>query len=180
MAWLKGFVDFLNTNNGTITAIATVILAVITFWYATLTRKILKITDKPEILIFLFPSEANPYKINLCIQNIGTGLASDIKFSDDLSIIPTLPFDNTPLNKMSIFKDGIDYLGPGKKIEIGLFITHAMGELLNKSLEITVYYKDSTNGKHKDSFILNFCKWENFRQDEIPIISVANSLKSIA
>ena len=51
MSWLEFVNNFLNANNGTITTIATVILAIITFWYARLTRGILKASNKPEILV---------------------------------------------------------------------------------------------------------------------------------
>ena len=59
-AWLEALKEYLNQNNGTITAFATVVLTAITFWYAFLTRKILKSTNKPEILIFLYPDEKYP------------------------------------------------------------------------------------------------------------------------
>ena len=88
-AWLESLTDFLNKNDGTITAIATVSLTDITFWYAFLTRKILKSTNKPEILIFLYPDEKYPF-INLCIQNIGTGFASAITFTGDPTFMPAI------------------------------------------------------------------------------------------
>ena len=180
MTLLKEIVDFLNHNNGTITAIATVVLAVITFWYVWLTRKILKANNQPEILVYLFPSEGYSYQINLYIQNIGTGFASDITFSGNFSSIPQNSFLNIPLQELSVFKNGIDYLGPGKKIELGLFSTHSMGDLINHTLNISVDYIDAMNGKYKDTFLLDFNKWVDFYQDENPIMSAADSLKKIA
>ncbi|MDE0688956.1 MAG: hypothetical protein OXI61_12370 [Candidatus Poribacteria bacterium] len=104
-----------------VTAAATVVLGLITWRYVRLTREILKATNKPEILIFLHPADRFP-SINLCIQNIGTGFASKIMFTGDLAFRPTT-LHSIPLKDIGIFKNGIDYLGPEKKLEIPLFYT---------------------------------------------------------
>lgn len=86
--WL-GSIDAPMTLLATIVvAIATVVLARITSRYAKTTDEMLKAGDKPEILIYLFPGESSinfhnqtvTHCINLCIQNVGTGYASDLKF----------------------------------------------------------------------------------------------------
>lgn len=180
MELLNEIIEYLNKNNGVITAFATVVLAVITFWYALMTRKILLASNKPEILVYLFPSEGYSYKINLCIQNIGTGFASNIKIKGDYSTLPRASLINNPFQEMSIFKDGIDYLGPGRKIEIPLFFTHSMGELKDKSLDLSVKYNDSNGTSHPHTFQLDFKKWIDFHQEENPIVSASDSLKTIA
>lgn len=187
-SWLDALINFLNSNNGTVTtiativiAIATVVLAIITWRYAKTTNEMLKASDRPEILIYLFPSEGYSRRINLCIHNIGTGFASDIEFGgDDLAFIPPLPLQRLPLKDLSIFKYGIDYLAPGRKIEIELFITHGMGDAARKTLEISVNYKDSRKKKQRKSFFLDLSKWVNFHQDETPAAKAAESLKKIS
>lgn len=94
MSVFGSLIKFLNDNNGTITLLATVIvasttivLAIITWWYAKTTDRMLKAGNTPEILLYLFPSETYSRRINLCIQNIGTGFASDINFrGEDLHL----------------------------------------------------------------------------------------------
>ncbi len=137
-----------------VTAAATVILAKITSRYAKTTDDILKANDKPEILIFLFPDERSAYSINLCIQNIGTGFASDVKFDGDLSFKPA-PYYNLALKEIGIFKNGVNYLPPGKKIEIFLFQTSVIPNLSVKSLNISVSYADPIEKRHEESFFLN-------------------------
>ena len=85
-------------SSAIVTALATVVLAIITWRYVRLTKEILKTSDKPEILIFLFPNEKSLYRIDLCIQNIGTGFASDVKFTGDLSF---RSFRKIPCRKVS-------------------------------------------------------------------------------
>ena len=104
MSWL---IELLEANNGAIiafsaliTAIATGVLAVITYLYAKTTREILKASNKPEIIIFLFPDKTYPYCVNLCIENIGTGFAHKIYFSGDFSFAPMLPHGWKPLSEI--------------------------------------------------------------------------------
>jgi len=165
MSWL---IELLEANSNAIiafsaliTAIATGILAVITYLYAKTTREILKASNKPEILIFLFPDETYPYCVNLCIQNIGTGFAYKIRFTGDFSFPPMLPHGWKPLGKNVVLKNGIDYLPPGKKVEIFLFMTNTMEQsfspsmlkISEESLDITVTYRDSVNAKHEENVL---------------------------
>lgn len=166
------FLGILNAGGVIITALATAILAFITWRYVLLTRKMLEANNKPEILIFLFPSEGSAYSINLCIQNIGTGFASNVKFTGDLSFKSL--YYNLPLKHMGIFKNGIDYLPPGRNIEMPLFHTQSIPKMPKKSLNITVTYTDSMEIKYKEAFVLEFNKWIGFRQIQ------KNSLDKIA
>ena len=163
------FVEIMNASGVIITALATAILAFITWRYVLLTRRMLEANNKPELLVFLFPAEGFEYSINLCIQNIGTGFASNVKFTGDLSFQPL--YQNLPLKHMGIFKNGIDNLPPGKKIEIPLFHTQKIPQ---KSLNITVTYTDSMKNKYTEAFLLEFNKWIGFRRFQ------SNSFQKIA
>ena len=79
-SWLDAVIDFLNSNSGAITALATVILVAITWWYVRLTKMMLKASNIPVVRLFLHAGE---YDITLCVQNIGIGFARDIKFTGD-------------------------------------------------------------------------------------------------
>ena len=180
--------------SNTIIAGSTFILAVITFFYLLETRRMrkttqemLRVSDKPHILIYLFPDETYPYCINLCIQNIGTGFARKIDFNGDFSFTPMLPRGWKPLSENGIIKNGIDYLGPGKKIEIFLFLSYIMRQdsmvpnrppILEEVLDITVTYQDSMKKERKEKFLLEFKQWENYGQNENqPIAEIADFLK---
>ena len=181
-------IDLINASSTIIIAFATIVLAFITGSYASSTKKILDTYDKPEVLIYLFPSESNANCINLCIQNIGTGFAADIKFSGDLSFVS--PFnllrrnyystEGTKLEEISIFRNGIDYLPPGRKIEMRLFDTDRIDDLSTDTLSLTTAYKDSRKETYSRDFNLKFNQWENFSQSVSPNSSAAQSLAKIA
>ena len=84
------------------------------------------------------------------------------------------------MNEIGIFKNGIDYLPPGKKIEIGLFITHAMGNAGEKPLEIITTYKDSSKEEYRETYILDIGKWESFQQEQEPFADASRALGNIA
>lgn len=191
MSWLTSVIEFLNDNSGAITALATIVIAIatiilarITSRYAKTTDEILKAGNKPEILIFLFPDETFPYCINLCIQNIGTGFARDVKFTGDFSFTPMLPPGWKPLAENSILKNGIDYLPPGKNVKIFLFMTHTMQQesmisgrppISEEYLDITVTHKDIES---PENFILQFNQWEGYGASENhPIADIADTLR---
>ena len=161
-----------------VTAAATIVLVGITWWYVRLTSQILKASNKPEILVSLVPHEIYTNTIYLCIQNVGTGFAADIKLTSVPSFAPRFP-GNRSLEEFGIFKQGIDYLGPGNKVQIFLFSTDDLPTLPTQSLTITVNYKDC-EPKNGIEFLLDFTMWEGvgqqFTQLE-PIAEIEKVLK---
>ena len=143
------------------TAGATIVLAIITKRYVQLTQDILKATNKPEIIMFFHYGENS---VNLCVQNIGAGYATDIKFTGGLSFSPIDPGDKA-LKELEPYKSGIDYLGCGHKIETFLFsthhYTHKIAVRFNQPLNITVTYKDSANTEYEKTCLFDFHNWEN-------------------
>ena len=78
MSWLTSNSDAIIIFSAIVTMVSTSVLAVITYWYATLTNRMLKASDMPEVRVFLSQSSwGRVYTLDLCIQNIGTGFAHD-------------------------------------------------------------------------------------------------------
>ena len=146
-----------------ITAFATVILAVITWWYVRLTKQMLRASNIPVIRMFLHATE---YDLNLCVQNIGTGFACDIKFKGDLSFKPEKQRNtkSEPLEKLEPFKSGIDYLGPGHKIETFISRRMTTSQLPEHRFDIAVTYKDLANISKTKTFPFEIGNWENTHQ----------------
>ena len=117
-------IDWLNSNDGAVIGIATVVLVVITGYYVYLTWRMLKANNTPDIAISLCPHEAYLPCVMLRIENIGTGAARKILFRTDLSFSAD---GETALEEVGFLKNGIDYLGPGQKIEH--FLVSVLGKL---------------------------------------------------
>ena len=92
-----GIIEWLNTNDGVVIGVATVVLVGITGIYVYLTWRMLKANDTPEIAISLRPHEISVNLVVLRIENIGTGAARNLQFATDPSSIPCL---DIPFEKM--------------------------------------------------------------------------------
>ena len=166
-------IDFLNENNGAIIAIATLVLAGITLWYVIetmkmrkITHEMLRISNTPDVRVFLgnINGVGEIYTIDLCIQNIGTGFAYDLKFTGDFHRIHPVT-SKTSLAEYDIIKDGISYLGPGKFIPILLYFNEK-SNLPDPPINGKVNYRDSENTEYDARFCLNFEKLEGYPQLE--------------
>ena len=173
-------IGWLNANDGAIIGIATVVLVSITICYTYLTWRLLKANDTPEIAISLRPHEGHIHCVMLCIENIGTGAARDIQFQTDLSFKPD---GERALEKVGFLKNGIDYLGPGEKIEHFLVsVIGKLDKLKNTPLEIGVTYADSVKlkRKHKRIFSLDFGEDEGLATvGKPPLFEIATATKDI-
>ena len=162
-----------------VTAGATIVLAIITARYVRLTNETLKATNKPEVILFLRYSRNS---ISLCVQNIGTGYASDVEFDGDLSFVSTR-FGHKPvkLEKLDLFKKGINYLGCGHKVDTFLCHTGDVRDLKKRSFKIIVSYKDSANKPFQQLFSFDIGNWENTSQFISPHTDdVANAVEKVA
>ena len=180
MSWLESAFNYMNENNGAITASATIILVIITGRYVHLTKQMLKSTNTPIVQLFLHHSGNS---ITLCVQNIGIGFARDIKFTGDLSFkaLNRIASDETPLEDLEPFKSGIDYLGPGHKIETFLFHRGHLKTIPNHTFDITATYKDLADAKYKKTFTFEIGNWDNTDQFGSPHTDeVANAIEKVA
>lgn len=173
-------INWLNSNDGAVIGITTVVLVSITVCYTYLTWRLLKANNIPEIAISLCPHEAYLPCIMLCIENIGTGAARNVQFQTDLSFKPD---GDSALEELGFLRDGIDYLGPGQKIEH--FLVSVLGKLedLKKTpLKISVTYTDTDSVKrtYQRDFRLDFGEYEGYsRIGKAPLFEIAEATKDI-
>ena len=112
-----------------VTALATVILAILTFIYVILTRKILSSQSDPCVVLTVVHDENRSTVLQLVAKNVGTGLAHDIRFEFSHPI-PSRAWGLSAEKAKKAEKmndgpliDGIPALGPGesRKIDWGQF-----------------------------------------------------------
>ena len=171
-----------------LTFITTLILAGITLWYVILTRKMvkisqemLKISNTPEVQVFLTPriQAFELQTLDLCIQNIGTGFAFDIKFTGNFTSFHS-EFDERSLADWDIMKKGISHLGPEKRYQRPIYWLTYPEKLPEEILTINITYKDSAKKEQGKTFRLNFKKVESYPQMGDPSLeSIADSLLCI-
>ena len=175
-------IDFLKDNSEAMIVSLTFFLVCITVWYVYETRKIRINANYPKLQVSLLYVDDNwkQHTLNLCIQNIGTGFAYDLKFDGNLS---SVKFSYNTLADNKIMKNGISHLGPGKRCQIPLSSKYKGEELDSpeEPLSIDVNYEDSAKKKKKYKCCLYFTKVEDYTQIGDPSLeSIAESLRRIA
>ena len=167
--------DWLSVSASVITGIATVVLAVITFYYVRLTGRILEENQlmrldahKPEIAVSLYlqkNQDTNRRVVVFRIENIGTGPARDVKFTTDCSVELG---GGTPLKRIGALKNGITYFGHGRTMEYIITDKNRLNERETQTpIEIAVTYKDSAKHKYENTFRLDFGELEGLWQSAL-------------
>ena len=121
--------------------------------------------------------------ITLCVENIGTGFARDIKFTGDLSFktLNSIGESKATLGELEPFKSGIEYLGPGHKVERFLFHRNDFQRVPNHTFDIIVTYNDLGIAKEKKTFSFEFGNLDNTDQFGSPHTDdVANAVERVS
>lgn len=161
--------SWLNTNSGAIIGVVGVfsflfifVLVGIIYWYTYLLRQILKVTNRPEIAIYLRfctdeQSGSETYSTTeLCVKNVGYGVARNIKFGDSLSFIPV---DGMPFYQVTFLKYGIGMLLLGNEYCEIISSTNRDFYLYENQRSLTdvdVIYENSNGIEYSDTFTLDF------------------------
>ena len=177
ISWLTAFIEFLNSNNGIITALATALLAYTTGLYVRLMKKYVQLTQenvqltqemvensyKPEVVVRLLHEGVRSVQtaateftdkrtIILSIKNVGPGVARKIKFEGDL---PFRSYEgDLPLKNINFLVNGIDRLVPGEERRSKSFLTGDPSD--DPNYTITGTWEDLKGKKYCEGFCLNF------------------------
>ncbi len=179
----------LESSNGSLAIIVSVValianifLAVVTFLYVRLTGKLVKANDTPLIVAEIRPGEKNPNFFVFRIENLGTGIARDIRFNKDLMRkIDALGLGQRPdsFKEIGVIKHGIKYLPPGRKIEIYLGDVRPVYEkVMTETVEVKVTYIDSADKQRSDTFQAPFNELEGMSGYEDPLAKIARLMEN--
>ena len=170
------FIEWLNDNSGAmagmsgiITAVATIVLAILTGIYVHLTRQILKSMSVPEIVVGIRWDQekknengSHDYSVRICVRNVGQRIARNVRFDFDSSFSPFGDF-GIAFKNIEILESGIPALEPGhEKCQIA-----ASGNIINLLLisskekekcqtTIIVTYENSKGEEYSHDYPLDF------------------------
>ena len=136
--------NWIIAGSAIISAISTVALAIITWLYVRLTRKMLSNAQKPIVQIYPRLYAGDTY---LCVKNIGIGVARGLRFSSSYKLFS----GHSLVEARAFFKNGIGCLLPGEVKEDGI----GRHDNLEQQLKICVTYIDSEDKRYSESFCIN-------------------------
>ncbi len=183
------FLNLLKQNSESLTIIftgvvtlSTVFYAALTGWLVVETKKIREVQTEPRIHIAI---ESYDFAINIVrlkIQNIGLGLASDMKF-----VSSVIKGDNSAkellkdFTQSNFFKIGLRNLGPGQSIySADTNLTEEYEGKIASVLSFKVEYKNSTKKSCFEEIIIDMSEIKGKSQLGKPhLYSIANSLEKI-
>lgn len=178
------FLTFLNDNSGAISVIVTIVLAIFTIHYARLTRRsqalVEKLIDNPKVVASLRNDEVNSSLLIVCIENVGTGTARNVRFQTNFSI---QVMGDISLEDIGFLKKGIDYFGSGQKYEFPINTIigkKAWEELMQTPLVITITYDDSAgNPQPEEKAHLDFGTFEGLPLVKSPVGKIVETTKDM-
>ena len=170
--------EFFNTNDGAVIAIATVVLVVVTWYYARetkrtrqvaeeslavaaeslrVTKQSLRLIQRPEVLVSWHVVRGMPHEtFVLCIRNVGKEPAYNIDVKPNFS---PQTLEESRIREISVFEHGIDRLGSGQRKDYSCChtSTNFLSELQRiPSFEIIVNYRDSIGETFTEIFAFDF------------------------
>ena len=122
-------ITYLNHNSGAIQGISTLILVIVTIYYAYQTKKTVRAMEqseenhtRPQVAVFLQQWDDHLSLIDLVIANYGNGIARNIKFNvigTNFALNPSR--ENETIKSFRVLNNGIKTLGPGQKYQLGYY-----------------------------------------------------------
>jgi hypothetical protein len=174
-----------------VSAVATVVLAILTYLYVRLTRALLVAQVRPCVIVRAQHDHLAPSIILLLIENVGKSTAYNVRFHPDRPIperafgieIPSAPKPNQYMT-VGPFVKGIPALAPGERrvFTWGQFggLKAALGD---KRLEIRIEYKDGVAESAKECKDFSYLDVDSFEgtdaSDRDPTRACAKELQEV-
>jgi hypothetical protein len=177
--------NWLDAHSGAIAGLSSLLLTLITAYYVYLTWKLLRETQsaraeakRPELAVYMRPSDVGMSFLVLCIENIGAGAACDIRLSTNFDFRGD---HHTPLRQVGPFSRGISYFAPRQRLDHFLTgVIDILDELKTQPLEIIARYKSTSGDEFIQSFVLDFGEFENLtRLGDPPLQAIASGVKKL-
>ena len=176
--------NFFNTYDGLVVAIATGVIAWLTYQLVRENRILRRIGTEPEIIAYLIPDSKVPSVVNFVIENVGMGVAKDISFSmkydeaefaDHGVILKDDPnraqFSFLPAKEKIILLFGVGHwIAKGKSDEEWL-----------KPFDVILKYQDIKNKKYERKYTLDFSSYKGLagQASDPKIEKISNKITSI-
>jgi len=170
-----------------VTTVATAVLALLTFIYVRLTKRILENQSNPCVIVSVIHDDERPTILQLVIRNVGAGLAKDISFEFSRPIparawgVSENEAKTAEAMTVGPLMEGIPALGPGeqRRIDWGQYggLTKNLGR---EPIIIKCKFKNNRKAMLVVECKLDVKSFEGTVAAERPIAKIAGELEKIS
>lgn len=187
---MKDLLSVLNSNTGAIQGISTVVLVIVTAYYAKQTKRTvdhMKVSEetqtRPRIAVFLRQKDSNLSFIDLVVANYGNGLAKNVTFKvTGKNFVLDKARPERTIKSFRIIVNGIKTFGPGQEYQAWLLsVIGRVDELQDKPTHILTTYENADGSKkYSDKYRLDFKSLPEYQLGKSVPYSVATNTEKIA
>jgi len=170
------FNEYLTLFFSLMVALSTIIYALLTANLVTETRKAREAQFEPRLAVYIQPRDEYVNFVDAVIENVGTGSAENIKLSFDKDI---KCLTGVKLSEFGAFKEGIQYLSPGKTRS--LFVIHLLNDenYINMQINIKAEFNNYLGTPYNDSFLLNYSEFTHYLPPQSGLFEIKDELVDI-
>jgi hypothetical protein len=172
---------FLNENAGALNVVFALIVAASTVFYAVLTGKLVaetrrmrKAQTEPHVLVRAEPEFDRFDRVNIAVENTGSGPAYNIKFSLDKD------FEWAPgyqVSGLGFVKNGLRLLAPRQILRYFLMPSPgAEGSPAEPYFTIAVEYQDALGTTHSSEYPIDLSQFTGLTSPRGPLHDIVHSL----
>lgn len=162
----KRLIQFVNTQQGAITALATVVIALVTTATTFLTRAMIrenkllrKAGTEPEVIAYLMADRRFKTDVNFVLANVGQGPARDVQFTFEANEEDFAIHEVRLSNKAE--RTAISMLPQGERVEAFFGVGHCLyKEPRLKPFKVSIRYKDIKGNSRNGDFELDVSQFD--------------------
>jgi hypothetical protein len=161
--------DFLNTNSGALSVIfsavvtlATVVYAILTWRLVEETSRMRKVQTEPRVSISTVSRKESASWVDIKFENIGLGPAYNVNFE---IVEDTNDAAEEWLSHRGFFRDGINYLAPGDKIQFFLTtLSEDHSQKMETSFTLKAEFEGATGVRYEHRYLIDLSEYRNRTQ----------------
>jgi len=176
--------ECLNRNSGSVTALATIAIAALTWLLAIENRRLRKAGTEPKVVAYLLPHPDGTGAINFVVANIGQGPAKNVRFELDFDESDFVQHEAQLFNDKRRVRTNI--LPQGEKISALFGISYKLAGIDNKQeilkpFTVNITYDDLRGKLRTSTHILNVSQFLGLKGlfGKPTIREIADSLEGI-
>ena len=163
-----------------VVAISTTVYAILTWKLVSETKRLREVQTEPNLAVYLVPRPEWGAMLDLRIENVGAGIATDVRLHATPNIEAA---GDKKINDLGLFTDGLPMLAPGRSRQFYLTNLHGSKDfetLIKSEFVVKADYSNSDGNRVSDHFTIGFSEFRDLMiEDQDSGRKIAAALEKI-